>query len=71
MEEKESLKTKISQTNLAYTTDRKVYKPNSNPKQLTMKKVECFDCGKKIEVIDSFNVHIPKFRCDGCLKKMK
>ncbi len=36
-----------------------------------MKKVECFDCGKKIEVIDTLNVYIPKFRCDACLKKVK
>lgn len=32
------------------------------------KKVECFNCGKEIDVMDSDNIRIPKYRCDDCLK---
>jgi DNA-directed RNA polymerase subunit RPC12/RpoP len=36
-----------------------------------MKKVECYDCGKKFEVIDALSIQIPKYRCDDCLNKIK
>ena len=36
---------------------------------MSMKKVKCADCGVELEVFESANIHIPKFRCDGCLKR--
>lgn len=30
---------------------------------------KCFNCGKSVEILASENIHIPKVRCDACLKK--
>ena len=36
-----------------------------------MRKVNCAECGKQFEVIESDNITIPKFRCDECIESLR